>query len=96
MKTEAAEKHRHLEESHRQEMERLQARYQESLAETEERCGAEVAMLRRQLQELSGLQAQDRCDGSIDRNQNIFIHLLLFNQNMLFFENVQSPQTFEQ
>lgn len=79
-------------------MERLQAQYQESLAETEERCGAEVAMLRRQLQELSGLQAQDRWDGSNDRNQNkgfIFIHLLLLNQNILFFENVQSTQTFE-
>ncbi|XP_037119132.1 A-kinase anchor protein 9 isoform X2 [Syngnathus acus] len=56
---EAVEKHRHLEENHRLEMERLQAQYQRSLAETEERFNAEIATLRWQLQELTGSQAQD-------------------------------------
>ncbi|XP_061124051.1 A-kinase anchor protein 9 isoform X2 [Syngnathus typhle] len=55
----AVEKHPHLEENHRLEMERLQAQYQGSLAETEERFNAEIAMLRWQLRELTGSQAHD-------------------------------------
>nr|XP_061808451.1 A-kinase anchor protein 9-like [Nerophis lumbriciformis] len=59
LKAEALEKQGHLEESHRIEMERLRAQYMKSNAETEERCAAELAMLRRQVQELTDSRATD-------------------------------------
>ncbi|XP_077446103.1 A-kinase anchor protein 9 [Stigmatopora argus] len=59
LKAEALEKQRDLEESHQMEMERLRDRYSKSNAETEERCAAELAALRRQLQELTEAREAD-------------------------------------
>ncbi|KAM9737616.1 A-kinase anchor protein 9 isoform 2-T2 [Menidia menidia] len=54
LKAEAQEKQLQLEESHRQEMERLRAHYRQQASETEERYTTELVMLQQRLQEVTG------------------------------------------
>ncbi|XP_055081545.1 A-kinase anchor protein 9 isoform X2 [Periophthalmus magnuspinnatus] len=53
LKVEAQQKQKQLEHSHRQEVERLRAHYQQQAAETEERYATELFMLQQRLQEVN-------------------------------------------
>ncbi len=61
LKAEEQEKQlQQLEESHRQEMERLRAHYQQQATESEERYLTELFMLQQRLQEVTGTQTHPR------------------------------------
>lgn len=84
-----------MEERHRQEMERLKIYYHQQMEETQERCTAEILLLKRRLQELTGTQelfryqtfhhlTLDRCN-PFDSEQHI-IYLTLVKASLFTVE----------
>ncbi|XP_016533406.1 A-kinase anchor protein 9 isoform X7 [Poecilia formosa] len=79
LKAEAQVKQLRLEESHRQEMERLRAHYQQQAADTEERYATELFVLQQRLQEATGAQTyyslssspEFGCEGTEERKQEL-------------------------
>ncbi|AWP21551.1 putative A-kinase anchor protein 9 [Scophthalmus maximus] len=60
LKVEAQEKQLQLEDSHRQELERLRAHYQQQATETQERYATELFMLQQRLQEVTDTETPHR------------------------------------
>ncbi|MEQ2291637.1 hypothetical protein AMECASPLE_015043, partial [Ameca splendens] len=79
LKAEAQVKQLQLEESHRQEMERLRGHYQQQAAETEERYATELLVLQQRLQETTGAQtyyslssaSESSCEGMEERREEL-------------------------
>ncbi|XP_047239649.1 A-kinase anchor protein 9 isoform X2 [Girardinichthys multiradiatus] len=79
LKAEAQVKQLQLEESHRQEMERLRGHYQQQAAETEERYATELFVLQQRLQETTGAQtyyslssaSESSCEGMEERREEL-------------------------
>ncbi|XP_008420385.2 A-kinase anchor protein 9 isoform X4 [Poecilia reticulata] len=79
LKAEAQVKQLRLEESHRQEMERLRAHYQQQATDTEERYATELFVLQQRLQEATGAQTyyslssspEFGCEGTEERKEEL-------------------------
>ncbi|XP_034016530.1 A-kinase anchor protein 9 isoform X2 [Thalassophryne amazonica] len=68
---EAQEKQLQLEESHRQEMDRLRAHYQQQAMETEQRYTTELSMLEQQLQEVTATESYNRVTESASEKMEV-------------------------